>query len=203
MNAIISCALFLTAPVMNPQVNGFGQPGPREFEPAVRWGNLMHGDDSAITRPEAVVLSREQDWEQYWKRMCNVPPTNYLQAPPVANFMFEDLVVIHAGTQRTGGFVMQVDRISRPHPHQWVLHWVLFAPGRGVAVTQAQTSPFVIIRVQRTVGIPHFQGRTISYTGWPGYGTCGPQSQPPVYIVGKGGVLIPYDPAKNGKKEGS
>ena len=180
---------------------GYGNSYGNGFEP-LRWSNLIQGDNSAITRSETVVISSANDWEVYWKRMNGVPVANYFQAPRVCDFMFEDLVIIHAGLRNTGGYGVFVENVYRPNSSQWNVNWVLMTPDSTRNVTQVRTSPYTIIRVQRTVGVPYFQSRTIyyqTYQGghWGGNHGC----QPPVYMVGKGGALIPYDPKKNDKRD--
>ncbi len=180
---------------------GFGQYH-NTFDPPIRWSNLIQGDNSAIHRAEAVVLSSQNDWEVYWKRMNGVPLANFYQAPKVCDWMFEDLVIIHAGLRPTGGFGVYVETINRPSSHQWVVNWVLLAPPSNAYVTQQQTSPYTIIRVQRTVGVPYFQARTVVYQTYQGgHWGCNNGTPPPVYMVGKGGALIPYNPPKPDKKD--
>jgi len=123
---------------------------PGAFRPAPRdliWevmaqGNQARGFDSAsyqLVTNEAQLLSL---WNLAHSSQLTVPPV------PRVDFQRETVVAIFLGTRSTGGYSVTVQQVSEENGELY-LDVVLASPAPGAITTQALTSPWAMVRVQR------------------------------------------------------
>lgn len=92
----------------------------------------------------------------------------------------EELVAIHLGTRNSGGYSVEVSSIKKVKPNEALVSWAELTPAKGVSHTQALTSPWTIVRLNRpgtrlTFSGTKREGRLpggIQIIGTPGHGSC-------------------------------
>lgn len=172
-----------------------------QFGNPVRWSTLGQGVDSQITRAETRLFSNQQEFDLYYARMCGFSPTQRVAGPRVADWRTQDVLIVHMGQQRTGGFGVYVETIRRTSPHYWDVQIVTIAPNPRSVLLPVITSPFVVVVIDRAIGVPRFTWRNIQsgviirQTDRNDCGGSWGGGQVPVWMVGKGGALIPMNQA--------
>jgi hypothetical protein len=169
---------------------GFGPNG----QPPIRWQTVAQGTDSHITRTQTRVIRTENDWSTHYKEIIGAKKADYVRAPRIANFMTEQVIVIHAGQKRSGGYTSYVESVIRRNAWDWDVNWVLTAPHQQASVTQGLTSPYVVIKMPKQVGVPHFNSRVFRSRQIVlnhGHG-CGCCNAPPLLMY-KNGKLVRID----------
>lgn len=161
----------------------------------IRWQTLASGNDSKITRAETRHFMSQQTFEMYYKQMLGLPVNARINIPIVADWMHEDVFVIHSGAHRGAGHGIYVESVIRSSAAYYDIGVVRTSPFGGGSVGMQQVySPFVIIRMKRAVGAPRFQLRHIQIANYGGYGNghgrhhrdceCGCH-RPAVYTAGE------------------
>jgi hypothetical protein len=120
-------------------------------QPPIQWGTFQEGTHSRLRHAETRVLMTEGDWQVFWRRLTGNPPET---APRGIDWNTEFLAAVALGERRTGGFRVFVDSIERGFTGGPVIRYVELTPGPGDFVTQAITSPYVIVRIGRFAGGP-------------------------------------------------
>ena len=127
---------------------------PKEFvlgpvtPPAPAWEVLDKGPFSAYadTQPYAVLAVTEKTFRQkVWPLAAGrrVPQP----APPAIDFRRDSVVAFFWGTKPTGGYALKVLRVSLKDD-VLVVQLKLIQPKPGSLVTQAITSPYLLLRIQ-------------------------------------------------------
>lgn len=70
----------------------------------------------------------------------------------------EEVVAVHSGERRTGGYRVVVESIAKINPREARLSFTERTPIKGVATTDAITSPFMLVRLNRFGGKLVFSG---------------------------------------------
>lgn len=81
-------------------------------------------------------------WNRAYGNQLSVPPV------PRVDFQRETVVAIFAGQKSTGGYGVEVERVSEENGELY-LDVRFTSPGEGAITTQALTSPWVMVRVLR------------------------------------------------------
>ena len=179
---LLSCLLLAAASL--PAAAQLGFPG----DAGVEWSTLTMGQRSSVAGFSTYVLGSASEFENYWRRTSGQPGS----PPSGVDFQKYQLVAIHLGNRPTGGFQVSVERIERVQASTIQLNYVEQKPSSDQIVTQALTSPWVVVRVKRVGGNFAFRGR-VQVGPFPGTGpilTPGPI--PPIW----GGV--PFETLLNG-----
>lgn len=130
--------------------NGYAGPD------AIPWRTYKTGQTGGVAALRNLVITNGANWNVYWKEL-----TGELIAPKDVDFTSEQLVAIHLGQRRTGGYEVFVESIRQPSPAQITVSYVEATPPRDVMVTQMITSPWVIVRMPRVQGVVGFSKRTV------------------------------------------
>ncbi len=120
------------------------------FRPAprtVQWEVLARGSQAVgVDRPSYRLVGDPAElltiWNQAYGASLTVPP------PPVVDFARETVLAVFMGTRPTGGYGIDVRDVTLEGADLFV-DLVLVEPAADAMVTQALTSPWVIIRVLR------------------------------------------------------
>lgn len=165
------------------------------LHPPVTATVLFQGTDSAIERPFQAVIRSQNDWEMHWRRHHGKGLADFFPAPRVVDWTREEILVVHLGSRPTSGWHVTIEGVTRRDSWFWDIHCVVIGPRPTDRVTPGMTRPFVIARVPKLVGNPMFSFRTVQATLWTGsWGWGRGCGAPPVWMVGAGGVLLPYTP---------
>jgi hypothetical protein len=138
--------------IVNPndfsQRHGEGLSDPRN---AVNWSSYDAGQRSQIRQQGLFTLTNPGEWAQHWSRMTGRPAQ---EAPGGIDWNSQILLAVHLGTRSSGGFSVKVARVERDGA-LGIVRAIEETPVPGSIVTQALTSPYVIVKVPR--GIAQFK----------------------------------------------
>lgn len=173
-------------------------PSQTAFGPIVQWTQVNQGVHCAIKQSEMRVLGSEAQWQSHFNRAFPADPGTRRDIPKVADWSKEIIIAIHAGQQPTPGYNLNVSTIARRQTGFYEIDAVFEKPNQNAMMPQMVTSPWVVIKVQRTTGTPRLTvietvSRVIrssgpSHSGW---GTS--WGEMPIYKIGEGGKLIPLN----------
>ncbi len=121
--------------------------------PAVKWSTFHAGTNSRQKTFSTRVLSTEGTWQKYWSELTG---NSAASAPRGLEWAREELWVIALGERRTGGVCVTVRSVSFVDARNIEVQYVETAPPPGSITSQAITSPYVVIRVERNSGSPRF-----------------------------------------------
>lgn len=111
---------------------------------------VAEGQASGIEEPREVVVQTAAEWKALWGQHA---PSQKL---PVVDFTKQTVAAVFLGTRNTGGHRAVVTAVTREGADV-VVTWNEEAPGAGLMVTQALTSPFQIVRFDKTTGAVKFK----------------------------------------------
>ncbi len=97
-------------------------------------------------KPAESLVRTKDEWEAVWKSM----ESTTVPRPPAPELDFDKIavIVVFAGEKPTGGYKLEVRRITRSTDGKKLIIDVReLAPGKGAIVTQAFTSPYQAISV--------------------------------------------------------
>lgn len=136
-------------------VQSQGDPG------IITWRTYKAGVHSAAPVQEIVVMETLGDYQRYLRRF---DPQGAGDGGDV-DWKVEELVAIHVGERKTAGYRVEVASIRRANPRDVLVSWVERTPRRGSSQAQAMTSPYVIVRLNRTGGRLTFSGSKAESSG--------------------------------------
>lgn len=161
----------------------------------VRWSTFKSGTNSRVEGTLTRVLVSEADFQAYWANSMGEPAHT---APRGIDWNKEQLIAIHIGTRNSGGYAVKVQSIKRERTSTLVVEYIETTPAKGSLNTMALTSPWVLVRMDRTAGNPVFRGRVeTARTPISGGRSCGCCARcacltgPPVVIVPPAYVNFP------------
>ena len=111
---------------------------------------VADGQSSGITEPKQAIVRTAAEWNTLWKSHAGS------QMPPTIDFTKEMVVAVFLGERPTGGFRVQI-LDTRRDGNALIVRYSERRPGPDSIVTQALTSPFHIVRVQRHEGPVRFE----------------------------------------------
>jgi hypothetical protein len=109
------------------------------------WGTFKSGANCRFNDPEMVVMPTENDFQAYWQRAMGQAGN---AAPKGVDWIKFKLVAIHLGTRPNSGYSVIVQNITRNGVYA-TIHAVEQTPIPNQYVAQVQTSPWVIVKVER------------------------------------------------------
>lgn len=109
---------------------------------------ITSGPRSNVKEQGIAVLNTQQSLDRYWSRVMNQDPDT---APQDIDFILNKVVVVHLGRRDTGGYKFIVRNLEQGRGGLVIIRAIETPPGRRQNVTQAQTSPWVMIRVPYTM----------------------------------------------------
>lgn len=121
----------------------------------VKWSTFDSGQNSQAKGLLTRVINNEAEFQAYWSKYQGQAPYT---APRGIQWGKEMLIAIHIGERSTGGYKVHVDSIKRERSSELVLSYVETTPSG--PTTQALTSPWTIVKMDRTAGNPVFRKRT-------------------------------------------
>jgi hypothetical protein len=111
--------------------------------PPVKFSTLADGQASAIEEERQVVVRTDAEWKALWAK--HAPG----QKLPFVNFAKSTVIAVFLGTRNTGGYRAMITEIER-HGADLVVTWQEEKPSPDLMVTQALTSPFHIVQIDKT-----------------------------------------------------
>ncbi|HEX7004454.1 MAG TPA: protease complex subunit PrcB family protein [Trueperaceae bacterium] len=120
---------------------------PRRQRQEVVWEVMAQGNQAVGFEQQSFFLVRDQaTLLSLWNRAHG----SQLQVPPVpdADFSRETVVALFLGTKPTGGYAIEVERVSLVDGDLFI-DVAIREPGAGAITTQAITSPWVMVRILR------------------------------------------------------
>jgi hypothetical protein len=114
------------------------------------FATVAEGQASSIEEPREVAVQTAAEWKALWQK--HAPG----QKMPVVDFAKSSVAAIFLGTRNTGGHKVLVTAVDRTGPDV-VVAWHEEQPGSGLMVTQALTSPFLIVRFDKATGAVKFK----------------------------------------------
>jgi beta-glucuronidase len=111
---------------------------------------LYKATNARVGEAESRVIRDAKDWASTWASLHAGLP-----APPLphVDFSREVVVFVALGPRNTGGFDVNVERISRRPPNDLVVRIVETSPGDGCMSTQMITSPAIAVRAPRAAQV--------------------------------------------------
>ena len=171
------------------------------YGPAVKWSQVHQGVHCAVVSSEMTVISSEQEWRRYFDRAFPSDPGVKREIPKPANWQKEIIIAIHAGQQPTPGYSLNVYTIARRQSRTYDIDVFFERPHQRSVLPQVTTSPWVVIKVEKTSGTPRLNvintlSRRIQSYGpsyRPTWASCwGSSGEAPHYLDAQG-VLIPLN----------
>jgi PrcB C-terminal len=112
----------------------------------VRWRTVASGSSSTETKQKLQLVSQQNELDSIWSRVLQQS-----RAQPIVDFAKDRCVVLFLGTRNTGGFSAQVTQVVGGGGSTATIVVNELFPGPRQVVTQAVTSPWVMIAIDRTL----------------------------------------------------
>jgi|ERR1044072_2734363 hypothetical protein len=113
---------------------------------AVTWRTYKDGSYSKAEQQEIRILNTSGDYQKYVR---DLGPDRIAPDAKDIEWGKEVLVAIHIGKRNTGGFKVRVNGIKKVNPTTSQVSWSEFTPPKGVATTDAITSPWTLVRMTK------------------------------------------------------
>lgn len=128
----------------------------RGINDGIVWRSYRQGQQSQITQAQNLVIQNQGAFDNYWKQH-----TGDARAPRDVDFNKELLIAVHLGNRTSGGYRVIIQSVQRSKPGEIKVNYVENMPGPGSFTSAVITSPFEIVRVERSnaVGNFIFEGR--------------------------------------------
>lgn len=123
----------------------------------VKWSTLQSGQNSKIKASMTRVINNEAEFQTYWASAMGQSPNS---APRNVDWLKEQVLAVHLGERNTGAYSVRVSRIERVHAAELMVTYVESAPGKRELTPTVITSPWTLIRMERTAGNLRFQKQT-------------------------------------------
>ena len=149
----------------------------------VRFSTVALGADGGGNAPAFVVMDSLAAWTRYWNASHRGEKAPSLETGFFVNWR---LLAIHLGTRPSGGYGVRVASITRiiEQPTIATVAALETVPPRGAGVSQGQTSPWVLVRVEQ--GAFGLKLRSQAADGF----TQGVTTVPGATVIKSGGATI-------------
>lgn len=108
---------------------------------------ITSGAHSKIQQKQTQLLRSDGEWQIAWEKLTGNPGRT---APGQIDWVRNRLLVINLGTRPTGGYSVKLKDLYRKGIRQAVAEVVEYTPSPDMMVTQAITSPFVVVQIPAT-----------------------------------------------------
>ena len=169
-----------------------------------QWGTSIVGSFATFRDPCQFSINNYNDWCKVWPYIAGPYYRQGMQVPTMCNWGSEQLVVISLGNLGAQGYGLYVEDVRQFSGYSFDIRYVITKPSFQVGVNYSNfqfgygNSPFVVLRVPRSYGIPNFYSRYYEPTSYVIKNGCGcghcQSHGGQVWMVGAGGTLIPYTP---------
>lgn len=144
----------------------------------VPWRAVASGTSGGVQKFTAKLISNQADWANF----CRID--GFTESMPQIDFFKERLVVVALGKRNTGGYAVTVTDIRPQTNGTFDIIAVESTPSPNMMTTQAITTPFTVIAVDRQVStinvkITQQQGMGFGF-GQPGGGFVNQNGLPPL-----------------------
>jgi hypothetical protein len=128
----------------------------RGLNDGIVWRAYRQGTQSRITQAQNLVIQNQGAFDTYWQQS-----TGESRAPRDVDFNKELLITVHLGNRTSGGYRVIIQSVQRVRPGEIKVSYVENMPAPGGFTASVMTSPFEIVRVERSnaVGSFVFEGR--------------------------------------------
>lgn len=116
-------------------------------EARVPFETIVQGSYAGRTGAGEIVVEDEDDLVRVWRQSSSAEEEDRL--PPQVDFRSEVVVALFMGRRNTGGYSIEVEEVIADGRRVTVIYRER-SPGAGEMVTQALTSPYHLVRFQRT-----------------------------------------------------
>ena len=116
-------------------------------------------------QPRALVFQDQTAWASFWQSSDRLDINLQKTAAPVVDFTNQTIIGVTAGSHRTGGYGIQIDRIEkvqRAGGDRWLLHYSEIVPAETCPVTQAPTTPVGFISIPKSTLAIELQGKQVT-----------------------------------------
>ena len=111
---------------------------------------VAQGTMSNIEEPRTVVVRTAAEWQALWKEHDPDHPA------PAVDFAQSTVVGVFLGSRPTAGFAVEITAI-KADGNRTIVDYVERQPPRDAVLAQVLTSPFHIVRLERTPGVIEFR----------------------------------------------
>ncbi len=172
-----------------------------------QWGTVLVGANSGFAQAGTHVISSYQQWQQAWPYI-SPDYRRGMQVPSLINWQREQIVLISLGNLGAQGYGIYVEDVRRSSQFTYDIRYVITRPSFQAGFSAGGfnfgigTSPYVAIRVPRSYGLPNFYSRYYNAPSYVVNSGCGcnfcrtnrGRGHGQVWLLGAGGVLLPYTP---------
>ena len=172
-----------------------------------QWSTVLVGANSGFAHAGTHVISSYQQWQQAWPYI-SPGYRQGMQIPSMINWQREQIILISLGNLGVQGYGIYIEDVRRTSRFMFDVRYVITRPSFQAGFSFSSfnfgygTSPYAAIRVPRSYGIPNFYSRYYSPPSYVVSSGCGCQScqtgrghgHGQVWMLGAGGVLLPYVP---------
>lgn len=144
------------------------------IQDGVNWRTYRQGALSNAKSTQTFVFETEGQFQSYWQKV-NGPVAGKLPTDGI-DWSREKLLAVNLGPRPNPGYEVVIRSIKRIRAGEIQVLYQEQLPMRGVNYPQVMVSPWVVVKMERTVGIISFKGekvdRTTGVIGGPGSGDC-------------------------------
>ena len=115
-------------------------------------------------QPRALVFQDQTAWASFWQSSDRLDINLQKPTAPVVDFANQTIIGVTAGSHRTGGYGIQIERIEkvqRAGGDRWLLHYIETVPADTCPVTQAPTTSVVFISIPKSTLAIDLQGNQV------------------------------------------
>jgi hypothetical protein len=112
----------------------------------VNWSPLLSGPTSLLTNPAIQVMNNDAEMQMYWIRSMGQAPAS---APRNVDWLNRKVVAINLGPRPSGGYSVFVQSVEKTGMFA-IVHAVEVTPLPNQRVSRDQTSPYILITIDRT-----------------------------------------------------
>ena len=170
-----------------------------------KWDTVLVGANSGFAHAGTHVIRSFQEWQRAWP-FVSPGHRRGMQVPSLIDWRREQIVLISLGNLGAQGYGVYVEDVRRTSQFLFDVRYVITRPSFQAGISFSSfnfgfgTSPYVAIRVPRSYGLPNFYSRYYSAPSYVVSSGCGWLScrrghgHGQVWMLGAGGVLLPYVP---------
>lgn len=161
-----------------------------------QWDAIFVGSQANFNDACSFAVTNYNQWQQMWPYIAGPYYQRGMQAPPFVDWNNEQIVFISLGNLGVQGYGLYIEDVRQSSSFGFDVRYVITRPSVQYGFNFGMgTTPFIAMRVPRSFGIPNFYCRYYeppSYYAVRNSFGCNRGNQ--VWMLGAGGVLLPYTP---------